>query len=107
MAEKKKSPAKEIAVKEEKNEQTAKEKATLKTASKTTAKSKKTSKKQNRLVKYFKDLKSEFKKVVWPSKQKVFNNTTVVVVSMTACGLVIWAIDTGLTQLLALIISKK
>ena len=36
---------------------------------KTSDKSKK--KKQNRIVKWFKDLKTEFKKVVWPSKKKV------------------------------------
>ena len=31
----------------------------------------KTVKKPNKVVKYFKDLKSEFKKVVWPSKKTV------------------------------------
>lgn len=45
---------------------------------KTSDKSKK--KKPNRIVKWFKDLKSEFKKVVWPSRKKVFNNTFVVLV---------------------------
>lgn len=43
---------------------------------KTSDKSKK--KKPNRIVKWFKDLKSEFKKVVWPTKKQVFNNTLVV-----------------------------
>lgn len=66
------------------------------------SKSSKGSKKPNRVVKYFKDLKSEFKKVVWPSKQKVINNTTVVVVAMTVCGLAIWGIDSGLAALLKL-----
>ena len=37
---------------------------------KTSDKSKK--KKPNRIVKWFKDLKSEFKKVVWPSRKKSF-----------------------------------
>ena len=66
------------------------------------SKSSKGGKKPNRVVKYFKDLKSEFKKVVWPSKQKVINNTTVVVVAMTVCGLAIWGIDSGLAALLKL-----
>ena len=66
------------------------------------ANSSKGGKKPNRVVKYFKDLKSEFKKVVWPSKQKVINNTTVVVVAMTVCGLAIWGIDSGLAALLKL-----
>lgn len=106
MADKKKTPEKEAVIKEEKKEQPAKEKTAPKKDSKTASKAKKPTKKQNRVVKYFKDLKSEFKKVVWPSRQKVVNNTAVVVVSMTACGLVIWGIDTGLTQLLAFIVSR-
>lgn len=50
----------------------------------------KTVKKPNKVVKYFKDLKSEFKKVVWPSKKTVVNNTSVVLVAMIFSGLAIW-----------------
>ena len=53
----------------------------------------KTVKKPNKVVKYFKDLKSEFKKVVWPSKKTVVNNTSVVLVAMIFSGLAIWGID--------------
>ena len=59
-------------------------------------------KKQNPVVKFFKDLKGEIKKVVWPSKKKVINNTAVVLVAMCACGIVIWGIDSGLAALLKL-----
>ncbi|MCD7730073.1 MAG: preprotein translocase subunit SecE [Oscillospiraceae bacterium] len=59
-------------------------------------------KKSNRVVKYFRDLRGEIKKVVWPSRQKVINNTTVVVVVMCVCGIVIWGIDSGLAALLKL-----
>lgn len=65
-------------------------------------KSSKGGKKQNRVAKYFKDLKSEFKKVVWPSKKKVINNTSVVVVAMCISGIVIWGVDSGLAALLKL-----
>jgi len=47
------------------------------------------SKKKNpfgKMVKYFKDTKSELKKVVWPSKQQVINNTIVVVSSIIIIG---------------------
>ena len=55
----------------------------------------KTVKKPNKVVKYFKDLKSEFKKVVWPSKKTVVNNTSVVLVAMIFSGLAIWGIDSA------------
>ena len=34
----------------------------------------------SRIAGWFNDLKKEFKKVVWPDRKKVFNNTLVVVV---------------------------
>lgn len=52
-------------------------------------------KKPNKVVKYFKDLKSEFKKVVWPSKKTVVNNTGVVLAAMVISGLAIWGIDSA------------
>jgi len=71
------------------------------------AKKKKTgAKKPNRVVKYFKDLKSEFKKVVWPSKKTVFNNTGVVLVTMVISGLFIWGIDSLFVKLLELLINQ-
>lgn len=59
-------------------------------------------KKSNGIVKYFKDLKSEIKKVTWPSWKKVVNNTFVVLVGMCASAIVVWGIDSALTALLAL-----
>lgn len=54
------------------------------------------------IVKYFKDLKSEFKKVVWPSKKSVFNNTVVVLVTLIVSGLLVWGLDTLFATLLRL-----
>ena len=59
-------------------------------------------KKPNGVVKYFKDLKSEIKKVTWPSWKKVVNNTTVVLIGMAVSGIAVWAIDSALTALLKL-----
>ena len=61
-------------------------------------------KKKGGAAKYFRDLKSELKKVVWPSRKQVVNNTGVVLVTMTALGLFLAGIDTGLGQLLDLIL---
>ncbi len=65
----------------------------------------KSGKRQNSAVKFFKDLRSELKKVVWPSKPKVLNNTAVVLIGMCASGIVIWGIDTGLAALVKLMVN--
>lgn len=44
-------------------------------------------------VRYFKEVRSEFKKVSWPSKKQVFNNTVVVLATIVTSGIAIWAID--------------
>ncbi len=54
------------------------------------------------IVKYFKDLRSEFKKVVWPSKKTVFNNTVVVLITLIVSGVFVWGIDTLFATLLRL-----
>ena len=46
---------------------------------------------------FFRDLKSELKKVVWPSKKQVINNTCVAFVMMGSVGVVIWVLDWVLT----------
>ncbi len=49
----------------------------------------------------FRDLKSEFKKIVWPSKKQVINNTLIVIAAILVIGAFIW----GLDALLSLIVS--
>lgn len=61
-------------------------------------------KKPGKVAKYFKDLKSEFKKVVWPSKKKVINNTSVVLGSIVIMGIFVGLLDTGMFKLLQLIL---
>ena len=67
---------------------------------------KKATKKQHKVLQYFRDLKAEFKKVVWPSKKVVLNNTGIVLLTMCLSGIFIWALDMGLSQLLDLILKK-
>lgn len=64
---------------------------------KTSGKSKR--KKPNRIVKWFRDLRSEFKKVTWPTKKKVINNTTVVLVTMVIASAFVGGLDYGLLKL--------
>ena len=44
-------------------------------------------------IQYFKDVKSEFKKVSWPSRKQVFNNTVVVLVTIVVSGIGVWVLD--------------
>ena len=50
-------------------------------------------------VRFLRDMKSEAKKIVWPSKKQVINNTIVVLVVMALCSVVIWPLDWLLLQL--------
>lgn len=50
-----------------------------------------------KLKKYFKDVKGETKKIVWPDAKTVFKSTGVVLLVVIICALIIWGIDTGLS----------
>ena len=43
--------------------------------------------------KYLRELKSELKKVVWPTPQQVLKNTAIVVACVIAIGVFIWLFD--------------
>lgn len=60
-------------------------------------------KKKNRVLNYFKEVKSELKKVVWPSFKQVKNNTLIVIVCVLIIGAFIWILDLGLANAWTLI----
>lgn len=55
---------------------------------------------------YFRDLRSEFKKVTWPSRKQVINNTIVVLVVLVIAAIVIGAFD-SICSLLAGLLLKQ
>ena len=57
------------------------------------SKDKKPVKKKKGIVKYFKDAKAEFKKVVWPTPKETTRNTVVVLIMCIMAGLVIFGLD--------------
>ena len=65
----------------------------------TTSEKKSEKKKQSKIGKWFKDLKIEFKKVVWPTKQTVANSTSVVVGVIVLSAVVVGALDEGFLAL--------
>ncbi len=46
-----------------------------------------------RTARWFREMKSELKKVVWPTRKQTINNVIVAVVVMVLAGVVIWAFD--------------
>lgn len=46
-----------------------------------------------KIGRYFKDLKGEFKKVVWPTKKQILNNTGVVLLFLVVSAIIIWPLD--------------
>jgi len=61
------------------------------TGSKTTAKKKKRG--SNRFARWFREMRSELKKVVWPTPKQIVNNTIVALSVMAVSAVAIWAID--------------
>ncbi|MBQ8532710.1 MAG: preprotein translocase subunit SecE [Clostridia bacterium] len=57
-----------------------------------------------RIIRFFKDYKSEVKKIVWPGLKEVIKNTVIVLIMCLLVGVLIWLIDFGLGQLLNLVL---
>ncbi len=47
----------------------------------------------SRVKRYFRELKSELKKVVWPSRSQMVNNTLIVLLCVLIVGIFIWVFD--------------
>ena len=58
----------------------------------------------DKVAKFFRDSKSELKKVVWPSKEDVKTNTIVVLVTVAIAAVVMIALDAIFGGILGLII---
>ncbi len=57
-----------------------------------------------KIGKGFRDMKGEVKKVVWPTKSQIINNTIVVMVAMLVIGAFIWGLDAILSLLVDLLL---
>ncbi|MCL2427318.1 MAG: preprotein translocase subunit SecE [Oscillospiraceae bacterium] len=62
---------------------------------KTTAKTSKKRKVKgsNRIAKWFREMRSELKKVVWPTPKQTVNNTIIALVVMACSAVLVWALD--------------
>lgn len=60
----------------------------------------------SRMVNYFKEVKAEMKRVVWPSFAKVKQNTITVIIYVILVGVVIYGLDLLFAWLRMLLISR-
>ncbi len=56
------------------------------------------------MKRFLREVRAELKKVSWPDKKELSAYTGVVFISVLVVALVIWLIDTGLTEALKLFI---
>ena len=47
----------------------------------------------SKIGKFFRDLKAEIKKVIWPTRKQLVNNTLIVVLAILLIGAGIWILD--------------
>lgn len=59
-----------------------------------------------RIANYFKEVKSELKKVVWPTFSKIRQNTLIVIIYVLIVGLAIWGLDMLFTWGMSLLINR-
>jgi preprotein translocase subunit SecE len=51
------------------------------------------------IVRLYKEVRAELKKVIWPNKTQLINNTTTVLLFCLIVGVIIWVADAGFTKL--------
>ena len=59
----------------------------------------------NRVARWFREMRSELKKVVWPTPKQVANNTFVALTIMAASAIAIWGLDFMSSQIFQAIIT--
>ena len=59
----------------------------------------------NRIAKWFREMKSELKKVVWPTPKQTANNTAVAIAVILVFAVVMWGFDSLASKSVELIIS--
>jgi len=58
----------------------------------------------NRITKFFREIRSELRKVHWPDRQELGTYTTVVIVTIVTIGILFGIFDAGFQAVLKLII---
>lgn len=56
--------------------------------------------------KFFREIRSELKKVIWPTREQLINNTITVLATCLVIGVIIWAADFLLGQAFKFVLGK-
>lgn len=56
------------------------------------------------LISYIKETKQELKRVTWPTGKELLKNTGVVLTVVISSTILVWALDSGLSAILGLIL---
>ena len=59
-----------------------------------------------RVGKFFKELRMEIKKVIWPTRKQLINNTLVVFLACFFIGVVVWVADGILGSIFSAVFGK-
>ena len=68
-------------------------------------KKKKKAKGSSKIGKWFREMRSELKKVVWPSRKQIINNSLVAIVVIVIFAVVVWGFDQLANQAINALIS--
>ncbi len=105
--EKKADDVKETTVSEVKSDSVKESKASEKKASEKKAADKRAADKKPsvfaRIARYFRECRSEIKKIVWPTPKATFKNVGIVLSVLIVVGLFVYGLDTGFVALLKLV----
>ncbi len=63
-----------------------------------------TTKSKGKFRTYFKGVRSELKKVIWPDRKGLINHTGIVILISLIVSLLVWALDLIVTRILGFII---
>ena len=73
--------------------------------SQTDKKKKKKAKGSGRIDKWFREMRSELKKVIWPTRKQIINNSLVAIVVIVVFAIVVWGFDQIASQAINALIS--
>jgi len=58
------------------------------------------------IARLYREIRVELKKVIWPSRTQLINNTSTVLIFCLIIGAIIWAADAGFGQISKVVFTK-
>lgn len=61
---------------------------------------------KKKVTRFFKEIRNELKKVIWPNRKQLINNTSTVLLSCLIVGIMLWVIDLMFGQIFKWFIAR-